>query len=581
MKSTPNPANRYLWFRPDSSVIWFRMAVPKKFRDAVGKAMIAEPLDTNDKRIARIKAHTRRAELLQEWGAIPAMHTPTPEELESIAVSVGFDTLTEFEDSRRRGLAGASKEEWQRFARRAEINQETARHLAATGDASLVSDLADIAIAELRLDLPAESEGYRKLCELLNAARLAAVETSALRTAGDIEAEHASKLVGRVRDRAAAKAKPGETIMELFERMAEEQLAKDELRPDTANQNRKVLQLFAEFVGQDRAIESITPQEVGDFRDARRDVPPKWGMKREFRGLSLREAADKARGLELPKTSFVTVNRELSTISPLFKWLRGQPRWRGVLGNPCDGLFYQKVKGKNPRPPYGTEALNKILGSPLFTGFLADDKEHLPGNLHADDWRNWIPLVAMFTGARAGEIAQLRVCDVREEHGTWFVHMIEDSKAGLTVKNRKRRVAAVHTRLVALGFVAFVERRREIAGDEAPLFPELIENDRKQIGAEPSAWWRDYLARIGVKDTSAEGGDGFGLHSFRHELADRLRSEAELLDNEVAVCLGHSIKSTTGGYGRVPQGTVKMMRNWIEAVRWEGVKFEPIASQSS
>src|SRR5690606_39520942 len=110
------------------------------------------------------------------------------------------------------------------------------------------------------------------------------------------------------------------------------------------------------------------------------------------------------------------------------------------------------------------------LASPLFAGFLADGQEHRPGNMHADDWRKWIPLVAMFTGARAGEIAQLRVCDVRNERGTWFVHMIEDAKAGLAVKNRKRRVAPVHSKLVGLGFIAFVERRRGEAGGDAPLF---------------------------------------------------------------------------------------------------------------
>ena len=81
---------------------------------------------------------------------------------------------------------------------------------------------------------------------------------------------------------------------------------------------------------------------------------------------------------------------------------------------------------------------------------------------------------------------------------------------------------------------------------------------------------RKYLAAIGVKT----GADGIGAHSFRHTLADRLRSEAELLDNQIAVCLGHSTKSTTGGYGELSQGTVNMLRAYMEAVRFDGVNFD-------
>jgi integrase len=560
-----------------------RIQVPAAWQAMVGKKEVLLSLATGDRRAANLAAPQVVADKYAEWrrlagdqvGGTNRRRTPTDDELEAIAVEFGYDTVVAYEDIRRQSATGVDA--WTRLSKRAEINRDTYRRMAATGDDSLVRGFADLAVDELGLDLTPEQ--HRKLGQLMSAARVAAAETAALRTAGEVEAEYASPLVERVRQHGTAmakvKAKAGETIMEQFERMADEALAKDSLRSDTVNQNRKVLQLFADFVGPDRAIDSITAHEVCEFRDARRDVPPKWSMKRDFRGLSLRAAADKARGLSLPKTSFVTVNRELSTISPLYAWLAGQPRWAG-LRNPCDGLFHQKVKGKNPRPPYETDALNKILTSPLFTGFVADDKEYVPGNVHADDWRKWIPLVAMFTGARAGEIAQLRVRDVRNEHGTWFIHLIEDAEAGLAVKNRKRRVAPVHSKLEAIGFIAFVERRREDAGADAPLFPELEKNERDQIGSKPSDWFRDYLAAIGVKNHAVQGGDGFGLHSFRHTLADRLRSEAELLNEEVGVCLGHSVKSTTSGYGRLPQGTVKMLKEWMEAVTWEGVEFTPV-----
>lgn len=159
-----------------------------------------------------------------------------------------------------------------------------------------------------------------------------------------------------------------------------------------------------------------------------RQLPPKWMSNKKLRNLDMRLAAAKARELGMAQTTFSNVNKHLSTISPLYKWLTAQPKWAG-LSNPCTGLHYDKAKGKNPRPPFSTADLNKILGSPLFSGFLADGQEDKPGNMQADDWRKWVPLACMFTGARLGEIAQLRVGDVRQERGVWFIHIREDGHA--------------------------------------------------------------------------------------------------------------------------------------------------------
>ena len=51
---------------------------------------------------------------------------------------------------------------------------------------------------------------------------------------------------------------------------------------------------------------------------------------------------------------------------------------------------------------------------------------------------------------------------------------------------------------------------------------------------------------------------------------NRLRS----LDNEIAIVLGHSEKSVTGGYGRMRQGTVTKMKGMIEGATFPGVQFD-------
>jgi integrase len=568
----------HLFQRGKNGTWYVRRAVPASLRKTGEPKLLMKSTGTSDRQEAKRRAHP----ILAEWearfraGAVaPLPRTPSDHDLEAAAVMVGYDGLREHEAGRRLAAASAGGERWQRYQRRTAIN------LSAAEDRGTIRSLADAAIDDLGIDLAPDSGGYAKLCEYLASARHAALDTSYRAAHGEIAPEPEGGIVTRVRERSAARAKPGETLLELFEKWAAEMLAKNALdgkrgkRADTINQDRKVVQQFVAFVGNERAVDSITPEEIADYRDVLRDLPPKWASHNALKRLNMRDAAVKARELDLPRVAFTTINKHLSTISPLYTWLRKHPRWAGMK-NPVDGLHYDDVKGANPRPPFTTPVLNKILQSPLFAGFIADGDEHKAGNQHVDDWRKWIPLVCMFTGARIGEIAQLRVGDVRQEHGVWMIHIAHDDSAGQSTKSGHSRPAAVHSKLEAIGFLAFVERQRKRAGGDnaAQLFPELKPNNRGQIGAEPSRWWRDYLAAIGVK----QGRDGIGAHSFRHELADRLRDEARLMDNEVAVCLGHSLKSTTGGYGQLRQGTVTMLKDWIEAVRWEGVDFEGLGN---
>lgn len=559
-----------------------RVFVPKALQPRVGRSEVWRTLDTADHRLAVRKAAAKVVEIEAEWD-LPAEGAPlsktrtVPSELDMIsaATACAFDAI---------------EERMARSKRRADAMNDSAAYAGYLGDLrarmlELVrtrqaaarptfEGIADRHIGAEGWILAKDTPAYEAFVDMIAEAAIEALKLTHERDSGNLSAEPTSRVVKAGKQALAGKAAPGETLLELFDQYATEKLAKGSKRADTLNQDRKVIERFAAFVGSDRAIDAITPQDVYDYRETMRNLPPKWMSKRELRHLDMRAAAEKARAMDMRRTAFTNVNKHLSTISPLYRWIAGRPKWVG-LRNPCDGLFYDDVKGKNRRPSFSTHQLNKMLSSPLFTGFRADGEEHLPGNMRADDWRYWIPLAAMFSGARIGEIAQLRVGDVRQEHGVWFIHIRHDEGEGLTTKSGECRPAAVHPMLERLGFIAFHQRRLERASGDlaAPLFPGLTPNARGQISGEPSRWWRDYLEAIGVKNGEIEGGDGFGAHSFRHTLADRLRTEAELLDNQVAVCLGHSIKTTTGGYGGVSQGTVNMLKGWMKAVTWRGVEF--------
>jgi integrase len=364
---------------------------------------------------------------------------------------------------------------------------------------------------------------------------------------GNFAAEPTSKVV---RAGLTCSAQPDESILRLFSRYSAQRLAEKRKRADTLRQDEIVLRHFAGFIGDDRSVRTIERAEVRDWRDTLAALPPGFSSSKAYSGLSLRDAAAKARSVGASKRSLVTVNKYLSTVSPFLSWC---VRNGFADRNPCDGLFYDLPKGSNPRPPFSAAQLEILFASPLFTGCECDGREHIPGRHKVRDWRFWIPLICFFTGARISEVAQLKVGDIGESDGVPFIYIRHNEAEGQTTKSGRSRIAPIHPKLVELGFFDLAAQRE--AGEA--LFPQLRRNSRGNIGATASRFWRKYLTKLGLKTK------GLGSHSFRHLLADRLR-EAGYINEEIRVILGHTQKSVTSGYGLLPEGTVLRLSEMIE-----------------
>ena len=87
----------------------------------------------------------------------------------------------------------------------------------------------------------------------------------------------------------------------------------------------------------------------------------------------------------------------------------------------------------------------------------------------------WVPWICAYTGARAGEITQLRAIDVQQRGDTYFARLT--LSAG-KIKTRKARTVPLHEHLIAQGFLGFVER-----ANGGPLF---YGHERRQ-GRKPRA----------------------------------------------------------------------------------------------
>ncbi|MGL3210951.1 hypothetical protein [Bradyrhizobium sp. BR 1433] len=118
------------------------------------------------------------------------------------------------------------------------------------------------------------------------------------------------------------------------------------------------------------------------------------------------------------------------------------------------------------RGPFAVRELQAVFDAPLFT-----DHERPTGAKGAAGV--WLPLLALFNGARQGELAGLKASNIRQEANTPLLFIVAERRAGKRVKTKvSERVIPVHPQLVQLGFLKYVdERRRE--GEHAWLFPAM------------------------------------------------------------------------------------------------------------
>lgn len=178
-----------------------------------------------------------------------------------------------------------------------------------------------------------------------------------------------------------------------------------------------------------------------------------------------------------------------------------------IKENPAEGLALKVKKGK------GT-SYDKFTKEDLERIFTV---EGLDGRSNTKPWAFWIPVLALFTGCRLEEIAQLRCSDIRQEDSIWFLDLVQGVDQSLNTESSTRKVP-LHSLLVdTLGFIRHVEQVKRKGLDR--VFPELTKHNDK-YGHYVSKWFNErYLKLVGVKTETTRK----VFHSLRHSFITNLQ----------------------------------------------------------
>ncbi|WP_244636184.1 MULTISPECIES: DUF6538 domain-containing protein [unclassified Brucella] len=438
------------------------------------------------------------------------------------------------------------------------------REHVAIGETALIShEVADY-IDRNKLMIDPNSLDLADLAMKLIRAEIEALERTMERDRGDYSGVPKDPLVKPPTGNNRIQAKPGETILEVFEIYARENPRR--ISTDTLNQARRDIGTLVDYLGGNAPIQRIDKKAVREWKDLLLRLPIKATESTVFAGMKFAQIIRHNQTVGKPVISSKTVNRYISSLGAFCKWAVAH----GYLdSNPTEGMFLAKEK-KVTTVPFTTDQLNKLFASPLFAGCQsAKEWRHLPnpGPVKVRDHRFWVPLIMLFSGARPGEIAQLSVSDVRQEHGQWIMHITEEGEGDKSVKTSgSMRVLPIHDELIRLGFIKYHEKMKQ-AG-QTRLFPAAKRSARGQMIADYSREFPRYLNKIGIRVKR-----GLSLYSFRHGVADALR-RAGYLDEQFGFILGHTSGTMTGRYGIMPQGMLQQRVELINSISYPGLKLD-------
>jgi len=283
--------------------------------------------------------------------------------------------------------------------------------------------------------------------------------------------------------------------------------------------------LILDIIG-NRSMNEINRHTVRDLRDTLSKLPPH--VYKKYPRMTFREVLSLHHSKLM---SITTVNKLIGLFGSL---MRHSVKEGYRNDNPTEGLkLKQKRRADEERKAYTKEDLRKIVAA-------------LPSPLVTPE-RYWVPMIGMLSGMRLGEICGLHVADVKQVTDgstgdtVWCLDVNEEADKRLKTLSSTRLIP-IHPKLVALGFLRYVETMRQ--SKSVRLFPRLV---RRRIDGYCPALGNWY-GRFNRKHVTNDPLKTF--HSLRHSFADTLKQRG-VQESVISELMGHANESiTTGRYGK-------------------------------
>ncbi|WP_426237378.1 DUF6538 domain-containing protein [Pararhizobium sp. DWP1-1-3] len=474
---------------PKTGVYYFRMRVPADLVGVVGKREIKISLGTKDPVAAKELFSAKEQQVTKRWKALRNKLEPlTQKQIVALSGKVYRKIVEQFDEE------PGSPQTWREITALAE-------RVAAGGNFEqwYGSSVDELLLSE---DTVTDEASRQRLIRQVHQTLLLAAEQQSKKAEGDYTPDPNANRFPPLKPW-GAKAK-AVTLTDLFKLWERDHLADKGALGTPADFLQKI-EDFKRHLGHEDA-EAITGLNISEYCD----------MLRHERGLSAK-----------------TVNgKYLAAIRIVFRVGLAKSR---IKSDPTANVKISvpkaiKERSKGFTDQEATTILTFALGDPSSLGQMSE--------LNKLACR-WVPWICAYTGARGGEITQLRREDFSEEYDIPFLKITPE--AGST-KTGVYRMVPIHPHLVELGLIELVQSR-----PEGPLF--YIPNDRKRkpghtqaasVRGKVSDWVRDVAK---VTDARVQPN-----HAWRHRFKTVAR-DVDIAPRYMDAIQGHEDGSASSDYG--------------------------------
>ena len=289
----------------------------------------------------------------------------------------------------------------------------------------------------------------------------------------------------------------------------------------TIGQNRAYLNILVEYFGPDRLLATITKQDANEVKKVLQALPASRNTKPKLKTMPLMQVINEPGH---KKIAAKTINSHIQMFKMFFDWAERHGYAPHTL---FEGMKVKKDRAsESERKPFTRDQ----------TRLIYTELSHNPSGLVRKDSHKWGMLLGLFTGARLNEICQLDIADVQQEGDTWFLNITDEGDENKSVKTSAgRRKVPLHSELICLGFLDFVDSRRK----GTRLFPDYGYSLNGGYGRNLGRWCNEsFLPKLGIKEP------GLVFHSFRHTLVTRL-GQADVPEPIVQCIVGHARSGVT------------------------------------
>ncbi len=312
----------------------------------------------------------------------------------------------------------------------------------------------------------------------------------------------------------------------------------------------------------DTPLRSITRSDLRRLRSILEDLASNWRQRPQLRHLSLEEAARKSRELKLPLRSTKSIKDIFDIIETIMDFAVAE----GLVEHNFAVNMHRGLPLHTSHPPYPftSSQLNDIFRHPPVYDRLIPVKQR--------DGTFWLPLIALWTGMRLSEVAQLWTNDVTIVEEIPVIRILpappsDDPKYDKRIKTRhSHRIMPIHPELERAGFVDYWRHAKNEG--QSRLFPELVREG-------PTHSFSRISRRLTAFVRSATHGDKRVCYqSFRHTFRDAAR-DADLPKDRARMLGGWGNKDVSDQYGI--GGSIPRLYKDIQKIAYPGLDLSHLA----